>query len=470
MRIITTTLKGFLLSVICTLIMSGSFCLSVAAYDEVIIVIDPGHGGIAAEDNTNGGCSYNGLYEDDINLITATALVNELRTYKNTAVYLTRSDDRELSLADRVDYAKSLDADVLISVHYNASDNHMIYGSEIFTSMYDKERAVGYSLAECIRDNWDTSSIPFRGIKTRKGDKGDYYGLIRLGKEAGIPTIILEHGYLDNDIDFVHLKDASAWQEMGVRDAKGIAEYYGLKKDLVRDAVTPTRETPIKNQPALPDETPPSSVNFVIDEYDEETGKVSYSLSAFEDNDNLMYFGVKKGTLDENSVFDDLILWDKNKGIQKGEFILPKNYTGKLTARVYNNYDLYTDSESIDFTLLRREKEIDASNEDEAAIDSRSEDAAEDKEDGTSLEIIDTIVLRPSEASEQIDIPAKLVDSAKNGASIGNKSKLGMVLAISFIILFAMIGLTVYIYKLLSSQGKKYNNKDYKNDDRWSDF
>ncbi|MBR4575522.1 MAG: N-acetylmuramoyl-L-alanine amidase, partial [Lachnospiraceae bacterium] len=100
----------------------------------VTIVIDPGHGGRSEEaDETNSGCKYHGLEEKNVNLVTALAMYDELNEYGNVDVYLTRDVDGELSLARRVEFADEVNADVLISVHYNASADHNFFGSEIFT-------------------------------------------------------------------------------------------------------------------------------------------------------------------------------------------------------------------------------------------------------------------------------------------------------------------------------------------------
>jgi hypothetical protein len=56
----------------------------------------------------------------------------------------------------------------------------------------------------------------------------------------------------------------------------------------------------------------------------------------------------------EPSDYADLILWEEGKSKVTGTYSVPTGYRGPITARVYNNYELYTDSEpqEIDFASL----------------------------------------------------------------------------------------------------------------------
>ena len=94
--------------------------VSCYAAPTITVVIDPGHGGPATV-ATNLGACYNGLQEKDMTLATAMALKSELEKYGNVTVYLTRNTDVEISLKDRIAAAKLVNADVVVSVHYNAS-------------------------------------------------------------------------------------------------------------------------------------------------------------------------------------------------------------------------------------------------------------------------------------------------------------------------------------------------------------
>lgn len=79
------------------------------------IVIDPGHGG-----KDPGAVGPAGLKEKDVNLAVSLELARLLRQ-AGAEVHLTREDDRDLGLPDRVIFANSKDADLFLSLHHNAT-------------------------------------------------------------------------------------------------------------------------------------------------------------------------------------------------------------------------------------------------------------------------------------------------------------------------------------------------------------
>lgn len=83
-----------------------------------LVVIDPGHGG------TNLGApatAHPGRYEKEYTLIVSRHVAQTLRAHGVTVV-LTREDDRDMTLKDRISLANRLRADVFVSVHLNATD------------------------------------------------------------------------------------------------------------------------------------------------------------------------------------------------------------------------------------------------------------------------------------------------------------------------------------------------------------
>ena len=367
----------------------------------ITIVIDPGHGGVSEEnDDSHSGCRYHGLEEKNVNLITAKAMYDELCKYGNVDVYLTRDRDVELSLQQRVEYAQQVGADVLISVHYNASENHNFFGSEIFTSAYGQCYATGHSLAEKIMDEWvSEGSIP-KDIKTRLGKKGDYYGLIRRATASDIPAIILEHGYLDNDRDYLRINNEMAWRRLGVLDATGVAKYYGLEKDTFKEEIGPEEGIEAPSDPVRPDDTEPEGVRLEIDNYSSNKGDVEFTLYAYDDESKLMYYGFEQGDVDKDTVFAELELWDGANGKQKGVYHLQPGYSGKLTAKVYNVYQLDSLSNTVELAANEEEpddEEDNALKEEEARSDGEDtmflDEISEEEEDwiiGGQLPAVDT--------------------------------------------------------------------------------
>lgn len=333
----------------------------VFASQNVVVVIDPGHGGAGLDDAENGARYRDDLAEKSVNLITSLAMKSELEKYNNVEVYLTRDDDRKLSLEERVDFAQSVGADVMVCCHYNASESHLFYGSEIFTSAFGNCYATGYGLADCIMRQWTDDGLASKGIKVRIGNGGnDYYGVIRHGCEVGLPVIIIEHGYLDNHIDYERLGTQTDWERMGRLDAAGVAQYYGLSKEQVLDEVVPTVYVDEPYGRMEPDVTPPENVSLKISDPDIDTGEVTYEVRASESDGRLMYYGLVLGNPEDAQPQDyaDLMLWEEGKSSMSGTYSLPTGYRGKITARVYNTYELYTNSlsEEIDMAALLNER------------------------------------------------------------------------------------------------------------------
>ena len=109
----------------------------------IVIVIDPGHGG------ENNGTTSNDVVEKEMTLKTALAMYEELCKYDGIEVYMTRTTDveKDISLAKRAEFAEEKNADFLFSIHYNASEYHEMYGSEVWVSAFPPYNSCGYEFA-----------------------------------------------------------------------------------------------------------------------------------------------------------------------------------------------------------------------------------------------------------------------------------------------------------------------------------
>jgi N-acetylmuramoyl-L-alanine amidase len=91
------------------------------------IVIDPGHGGDEA-----GARGAAGILEKDVTLAIARRLRTMIESRLGLRVFLTRDDDRAMTLDDRAAYANSQRADVFISIHANAGLRTTLKGAEVY--------------------------------------------------------------------------------------------------------------------------------------------------------------------------------------------------------------------------------------------------------------------------------------------------------------------------------------------------
>ena len=234
-----------------------TYSIQTTSAGEVVVVLDPGH------DESHAGAHANGLKEENLNLKIALYCKEELETYQGVKVYLTRSENNSCPYPGssaavcnekRVDYAKSVGADVFVSIHNNSTSNSSVHGAQVFypNSNYNPSISqTGKELAQKIEEQLVALGLYDRGIVVRNssdytypdGSTADYYAVIRNCKTKGIPAIIVEHAFLTN-IDDVNnfLNSNEKLKALGVADATAIAQYYGLSRtvDVTSGKVTVT--------------------------------------------------------------------------------------------------------------------------------------------------------------------------------------------------------------------------------------
>ena len=259
--------------------------------DEVVIVIDPGHGG------SNGGTTSGHTIEKEMTMVTAKAMRDELEKYDNVKVYLTHTDDKDYSLKERAEYAASVGADFLFSIHYNASENHSMFGSEVWISCETPYNAYGYQFGYLHLESMMERGLFVRGVKNRQNEQGtDYYGIIREAAALSVPAVIIEHCYVDEERDADYIKDESGWADFGRADALSVAKYFGLRSsqlgvDYGAGAVSlqpASADTVI--QYTLQDSTYPDICEIELLECDYDTGEVSLTVRAADYDSPLIYY------------------------------------------------------------------------------------------------------------------------------------------------------------------------------------
>lgn len=91
------------------------------------VVLDPGHGG--DELGVQGG---GGTVEKNVTLSIARRVKTLIETRLGLRVFLTRDDDRPMSLDERTAFANNQQADAFISIHANASIRPTMKGAEVY--------------------------------------------------------------------------------------------------------------------------------------------------------------------------------------------------------------------------------------------------------------------------------------------------------------------------------------------------
>ncbi len=153
------------------------------------IIIDVGHGG-----KDTGAIGVNGILEKDVvlNIAREIILLNNSVLDSNFDIYLTRYKDTLVSLSDRSRLAKTLNADVFVSLHCNASQTFS-RGIEVYAHNSDKPNTKESIVLGLSVLNESTNNL---GIKKR-GVKFANFQVLRETIDF-CPTILTELGFVTN--------------------------------------------------------------------------------------------------------------------------------------------------------------------------------------------------------------------------------------------------------------------------------
>lgn len=177
---------------------------------EATIVIDAGHGGYDP-----GAISSNEtILEKDITLSTAMLLKNRLQD-AGTNVILTRDIDEFVSLDQRVLTSHGHNADLFISLHYDAVEQA---NSMSGTTTYYYSDA-NLELANTV-NRYLSQNAPLENNGVRLGN----YYVLRANQQ---PSILLELGYMNHSLDIQHI-NTQAYQSTVVEAIyQALREHYG---------------------------------------------------------------------------------------------------------------------------------------------------------------------------------------------------------------------------------------------------
>ena len=148
--------------------------------DSALVVLDPGHGG------AHNGAEYGGIKEKDLNLAIAARTAGLLEA-EGVTVRMTRTGDQDVDLYARSGLANTLGADLLVSVHCNASLTNP-EAAGIYTAAASAD-SPGWALAETLRRAMmETSGAGDMGTEARPG--------LAVLRTAEMPAALVECGYM----------------------------------------------------------------------------------------------------------------------------------------------------------------------------------------------------------------------------------------------------------------------------------
>lgn len=230
--------------VVAALIMPCARVFAAEMTEKYVICIDAGHGG------RDGGTDAGTHMEKEYNLKIAECLRDALVEDERFDVVMTRDDDTYLKYLNRAEIAREANADLLLSVHCNQVPEEYISGTQAYVSLIPEYSAT--EIAKRLLDAVETSvGIPVGRIGGREdsgdslgvyywnserqwdmpgakeyGQISDYYSMNTWSSKFGIPSVIIEHGYLSNAHDLAVLNDDALLEKMAKAEADAIITYF----------------------------------------------------------------------------------------------------------------------------------------------------------------------------------------------------------------------------------------------------
>ena len=191
-----------------------------AKKDEVVIVVDPGHGG---EDP--GKVGTNDVLEKDLNL-KISKKVQKLLEEAGIKVVMTREDDKvpdakKEDLQQRIDLINDTKPRLAIGIHQNSYPDESIRGAQVFYHTITEEAE---DVATAIQEELRTVDT----TNTRQIKENDTYYML---KNSKVPMIIVECGFLTNPEEAEKLSQEEYQEKIAQAICEGITKWLTGKNE-----------------------------------------------------------------------------------------------------------------------------------------------------------------------------------------------------------------------------------------------
>lgn len=184
------------------------------------IVINAGHGG-----TDKGSVGVDGKSTEAALTLELANSIKSLNQNARLNLVFTRNEDETQSVAEVAAIANKAKPDLFVSLHFNASKNNQLSGTEIFIANPTKTNNYNAHLqfANQLANDLDDLKMPFNGIKSRK--EGVY-----VLQNVNCPSVLVEAGYLSNSADFEKIKTDEFRAQLAVAILNGIQKYILAKE------------------------------------------------------------------------------------------------------------------------------------------------------------------------------------------------------------------------------------------------
>nr|WP_155748867.1 N-acetylmuramoyl-L-alanine amidase [Scytonema sp. UIC 10036] len=175
------------------------------------ILLDPGHGG-----KESGAAGPTGYLEKDVNLIVSKLLRDEL-VKRGATVVMTREDDREVSLTDRVAAIDKEEPTIAFSVHYNSLPDE---------GDAENTKGVGTFWYHPQAHNLAVFMHNYIVQKLGRPSYGVFWDNLALTRPFSAPSVLLELGFMSNPNEFEWVTDSQEQKKLAKAVADGIVEWF----------------------------------------------------------------------------------------------------------------------------------------------------------------------------------------------------------------------------------------------------
>lgn len=225
---------------------------------DIIVVIDPGHGG---EDP--GAIGPNGIREKKVVLAVSKALKKKINAKKGYKAILTRESDYYIGLRERTRLARKFNADLLVSIHADAFRKPQAKGASVYAvstrgatsemarwlakkensadliggidglSLEDKDDVLAGVLLDLSSTASLTASLSVGSqVLSSMGRLAHLHkktvqqaGFVVL-KSPDIPSILVETGFISNPYEAKRLKSGTYQKQLAETIHKGVVRYF----------------------------------------------------------------------------------------------------------------------------------------------------------------------------------------------------------------------------------------------------
>ena len=175
------------------------------------ILLDPGHGG-----PDSGASGPTGYHEKQVTLIMA-KLVRDQLLARGATVYMTREEDKDVTLEQRVAMIDKIKPAIAISIHYNSlPDEGDAQNTQGFGAFWYNAQA--HSLAVFMHN--------YVVKKLGRSSYGVFWDNLALTRPTTAPSVLLEVGFMSNPVEFEWVTNPQEQPKMANAIAEGIAQWF----------------------------------------------------------------------------------------------------------------------------------------------------------------------------------------------------------------------------------------------------